>query len=102
MGVTEQVAEVYLLRHGESTANARRLFTGVLNPELTELGRDEARRAATLLREAGVHPGRVFCSALQRTIQTAQEMRAVMDLPPSPEIDWRLDDATTGRSPDSR
>lgn len=96
MGVTEGFAEVYLLRHGESTANARGLFTGVLDPELTEIGREEARRAAMLLLEADVHPARVFCSALQRTTQTAQEMSAVIDLPPHIEIDWRLDERNYG------
>lgn len=94
--MTEGSAEVYLLRHGESTANARGLFTGVLDPELTELGRDEARRAAMLLLDADVHPAWVFCSALQRTTQTAQEMSAVMDLPPQPEIEWRLDERNYG------
>ncbi|WP_162819195.1 2,3-bisphosphoglycerate-dependent phosphoglycerate mutase [Leifsonia aquatica] len=94
--MTEQFAEVYLLRHGESTANARGLFTGVLDPELTELGREEAHRAAMLLLEAGVHPARVFCSALQRTTQTAQEMSAVMDLPSNLEIDWRLGERNYG------
>ena len=95
MGVTERVAEVYLLRHGESTANARGLFTGVLNPGLSELGRDEARRAAMLLAQAGVRPTRVFCSALRRTIETAQEMGAVMDLPRA-EVEWRLDERNYG------
>ena len=95
MGVTERVAEVYLLRHGESTANAQGLFTGVLDPELTELGREEARRAAMLLLEAGVRPAQVLCSALRRTIETAQEMGAVMDLP-RVEVEWRLDERNYG------
>lgn len=95
MGVRERVAEVYLLRHGESTANARGLFTGVLNPGLSELGRDEARRAAMLLAQAGVRPTRAFCSALRRTIETAQEMGAVMDLPRA-EVEWRLDERNYG------
>lgn len=94
--------EVYLLRHGESTANAQGLFTGVLNPPLTERGRIEARGAGLLLKAAGIEPAVIFTSALERTIATAIEMKDVLLDDATIHIDWRLNErnygALTGQS----
>ncbi|WP_185276267.1 2,3-bisphosphoglycerate-dependent phosphoglycerate mutase [Leifsonia shinshuensis] len=94
--------EVYLLRHGESTANAQGLFTGVLNPPLTERGRIEARDAGLLLQAAGIRPVSIFASALERTIATALIVKDVLGLDADLRIEWRLNErnygALTGQS----
>lgn len=92
-----------LLRHGESTANAAGLFTGVLDVGLTERGFREARTAAKLITAAGVRPDVTYVSELRRTRQTAEILLRVLDLPSTPiRSDWRLDErnygALTGRS----
>ena len=46
-----------LLRHGESEWNAKNLFTGWVDVDLTEKGRAEAVRGGELLVEAGLLPG---------------------------------------------
>ena len=58
-----------LLRHGESTWNAKNLFTGWVDVNLSEKGEAEARAAGTLLRE--VAPDEVHTSLLVRAIHTA-------------------------------
>lgn len=94
--------EIYLLRHGESTANAQGLFTGVLNPPLTERGRVEAREAGLLLQAAGVRPAVIFASTLARTIDTARIVKGVLGDDADIRIDWRLNErnygALTGQS----
>jgi 2,3-bisphosphoglycerate-dependent phosphoglycerate mutase len=62
-----------LLRHGQSTWNAENLFTGWYDADLTELGRQEARRGGTLLAEAGILPDVVHTSLQVRAIRTANE-----------------------------
>ena len=47
-------ATVIVLRHGYSEYNARNIFTGWADPELSNRGREEARRAGSVLRESGV------------------------------------------------
>ncbi|WP_241565284.1 2,3-bisphosphoglycerate-dependent phosphoglycerate mutase [Paenirhodobacter populi] len=59
-----------LLRHGQSAWNARNLFTGIRDPDLTERGIEEARRAGKALREHGIIPDAWFTSALQRAYHT--------------------------------
>ncbi len=48
--------ELILLRHGESQWNAKNLFTGWVDVELSEKGVDEAKRGGEILRERGLLP----------------------------------------------
>ena len=59
-----------LVRHGESEWNLKNLFTGWKNPDLTEKGVAEARRAGKLLTAAGLKPSAFFTSALRRAQHT--------------------------------
>lgn len=95
MGV--RIAELYLLRHGESTANAAGLFTGILDAPLSAAGVTEAQHAARLLVEAGAVPDRIWISALSRTAETVAVMLPVF-LPTIPDVgaDWRLNERNYG------
>jgi 2,3-bisphosphoglycerate-dependent phosphoglycerate mutase len=60
-----------LLRHGESEWNAKNLFTGWVDVDLTEKGRAEALRGGQQLEEAGILPDVVHTSLQRRAITTA-------------------------------
>jgi 2,3-bisphosphoglycerate-dependent phosphoglycerate mutase len=60
-----------LLRHGHSEWNARNLFTGWVDVDLTADGHDEATRGGQLLAERGLLPDVVHTSVLRRAIRTA-------------------------------
>ncbi len=60
-----------LLRHGESEWNAKNLFTGWVDVDLTEKGRAEAVSGGEQLREAGLLPDVVHTSLQRRAISTA-------------------------------
>ena len=61
-----------LIRHGQSVWNAKNLFTGWIDVELSEKGRAEAKKAGELLKEAGIFPNICYTSYLKRAIHTAQ------------------------------
>ncbi|MGZ6797945.1 MAG: phosphoglyceromutase, partial [Nocardioidaceae bacterium] len=61
-----------LLRHGESTWNAKNLFTGWVDVALTEKGAAEATRGGALIADAGCLPDVLHTSVLRRAITTAQ------------------------------
>ena len=63
--------KLILLRHGESVWNAKNLFTGWVDVELSEKGKSEAHRAGQLLKEANLLPGVLHTSLLKRAIDTA-------------------------------
>jgi probable phosphoglycerate mutase len=59
-----------LLRHGQTALSVQRRYSGRGNPELTELGRQQAQAAARYLAERGGIAA-VVCSPLQRAYDTA-------------------------------
>ncbi|MFI5493123.1 phosphoglyceromutase [Actinoplanes sp. NPDC051859] len=61
-----------LLRHGESDWNAKNLFTGWVDVDLTAKGETEARRGGELLKEHGLLPDVVHTSLLRRAIRTSE------------------------------
>lgn len=86
-----------LLRHGESVFNAAERFTGWTDAELTEKGRDQARRAGRQLREAGHEFDFAMTSWLRRAVRTAWLAVEEMDRMWLPvESDWRLNERHFG------
>jgi 2,3-bisphosphoglycerate-dependent phosphoglycerate mutase len=65
------VGTLVLLRHGESEWNAKNLFTGWVDVDLTERGRAEASRSGELIVEHGLFPDILYTSLLRRAITTA-------------------------------
>ena len=63
--------KLILLRHGESIWNAKNLFTGWVDVELSEKGLQEAARGGQLLKEANLLPDVLHTSLLKRAIDTA-------------------------------
>jgi 2,3-bisphosphoglycerate-dependent phosphoglycerate mutase len=60
-----------LLRHGESAWNAKNLFTGWVDVDLTAQGEEEAIRGGKLLVERGLLPDVLHTSVLRRAIRTS-------------------------------
>jgi 2,3-bisphosphoglycerate-dependent phosphoglycerate mutase len=86
-----------LLRHGHSDWNARNLFTGWVDVDLNDQGREEAQRGGELLREAGILPDVVHTSVLRRAINTANIALDVADRHWVPvRRDWRLNERHYG------
>lgn len=86
-----------LLRHGQSAWNESNQFTGWVDVPLTDLGRQEGRRAGELLAASGLLPDIQFTSVLKRAIHTAQLALAAADRDWIPvERSWRLNERHYG------
>src|SRR5215216_3976475 len=59
-----------LVRHGQSDWNLKNLFTGWKDPDLTELGVEEAKAAGRRLKARGLSFDLAFTSALSRAQRT--------------------------------
>jgi 2,3-bisphosphoglycerate-dependent phosphoglycerate mutase len=64
------VSTLILLRHGESEWNAKNLFTGWADVDLTPYGEEQARQAGRMLREAGLPPDVLHTSLLTRSVRS--------------------------------
>ncbi len=86
-----------LLRHGESEWNAKNLFTGWVDVELSGKGRSEAVAGGRQLKEAGVLPDIVHTSLLRRAINTANAALDAADRHWIPvKRHWRLNERHYG------
>ena len=86
-----------LVRHGESDWNAKNLFTGWVDVDLTDKGRAEGVSAGEQLKEAGILPDIVHTSLLRRAITTANLSLDAADRHWIPvKRDWRLNERHYG------
>ena len=93
----DPAATLILLRHGESEWNAKNLFTGWVDVDLTDKGTQEAQRGGALLRESGLLPDVVHTSLLKRAIKTANIALDSADRPWIPvRRTWRLNERHYG------
>ena len=86
-----------LLRHGHSEWNAKNLFTGWVDVDLNDQGREEAVRGGQLLKDKGLLPTVVHTSVLRRAITTANLALDAADRHWIPvRRDWRLNERHYG------
>src|SRR4051812_32989788 len=86
-----------LLRHGDSEWNAKNLFTGWVDVDLSAKGESEARRGGEQLRDHGLLPDVLHTSLLRRAIRTANIALDVADRHWIPVArSWRLNERHYG------
>ncbi|WP_342800859.1 bifunctional RNase H/acid phosphatase [Nocardia sp. No.11] len=79
-GAVGRPTRLLLLRHGQTELSIERRYSGRGNPPLTDLGRDQAERAAKMLAAKG-DIAAVVTSPLQRARATAEAAAAALDVP---------------------
>ncbi len=91
------MADVVLLRHGESVWNKENRFTGWTDVDLSDQGRHEAGEAGRLLRDAGFVFDIAYTSVLKRAIRTCWMALDGLDQMWIPVVkDWRLNERHYG------
>jgi len=83
-----------LVRHGQSEWNLKNLFTGWKDPDLTEKGVEEAKRAGKLLAAHGLKFDVAFTSALIRAQHSCQ---LILDEVGQPSLETLRDQALNER-----
>lgn len=89
--------KVVLLRHGESIWNKENRFTGWTDVDLSEKGKEEAKKAGEVLNSEGYTFDIAYTSVLKRAIRTLWIVLDEMDLMWLPVIrHWRLNERHYG------
>lgn len=91
------MADLILLRHGESVWNQENRFTGWTDVDLSERGVHEAGQAAKALKKEGFFFDVAFTSVLKRAIRTLWIVQDQLDLMWIPvHVSWRLNERHYG------
>jgi len=86
-----------IIRHGFSEWNEKNLFTGWVDVELTDQGRQEAKRAGLVMLEHNFTPDVLFTSVLKRAIETADLALSEMNINDiETNRTWRLNERHYG------
>lgn len=89
--------ELVFIRHGFSEWNAKNLFTGWRDVNLTERGVEEAKSAGQKLKEAGYEFDIAFTSVLTRAIKTCNIVLEESNQLWIPQVkNWRLNERHYG------
>ena len=72
--------KIVLVRHGESQWNLENRFTGWVDVDLSEKGREEAKKGGLALKKEGYIFDIVFTSVLKRAIHTSLIVLDELDL----------------------
>ena len=91
------MAQIVLLRHGESQWNKENRFTGWTDVDLSDKGTEEAHSAGKILKQEGFVFDVAFTSFLKRAVRTLWIVLEEMDLAWIPEYkSWRLNERHYG------
>ena len=74
------MTDLILVRHGRTEANASGLLLGRLDPDLDELGREQATALAGAVEQLGSPIGAVVSSPLKRALQTASAFETSIEV----------------------
>jgi len=96
-GAEPSMADLVLIRHGQSVWNQQNLFTGWVDCPLSEKGEDEARAAGQSLKGKQDF-NLVFTSTLGRAIQTAELLLQEMGVNAQETVrSWEINERYYGR-----
>ena len=82
------MSKIYLVTHTESMHHTEGLVGGWYDANLTERGRDQASQVATALQQRITNTPRLFSSDLNRAMQTAEPISALLNcaIEPTPDL----------------
>jgi len=85
----------YMIRHGETEANAARLMAGSLDSPLTPKGRQQAKDTQIIIENLEIKPRAIVHSQLSRARNTAKILNTNLNLPMHEDADlaeWHAGD----------
>ena len=71
----------YMVRHGETSTNLKRIATGQMDVSLTENGVNQATDCKRIIHAKGIQPDIIICSGLKRTKETADIINEDLNCP---------------------
>ena len=90
------MSKLILTRHGQSIWNAENRFTGWVDVELSEKGKEEAKKSGELLNKLNIRINISYTSYLKRAIETLTIILKSLSLPMKFNTAWELNERHYG------
>ena len=90
------MSKLILTRHGQSTWNAENRFTGWVDVDLSEKGKEEAKKSGELIKKLNIKIDISYTSYLKRAIETLTIILKTLNLPIKFNTSWELNERHYG------
>ena len=90
------MSKLILTRHGQSIWNAENRFTGWVDVDLSEKGKEEAKKSGELIRKLNIKIDISYTSYLKRAIETLTIILKILNLPMKFNTAWELNERHYG------
>ena len=90
------MSKLILTRHGQSIWNAENRFTGWVDVDLSDKGKEEAKKSGELIRELNIKIDVCYSSYLKRAIETLTIILKTLNLPMKFNTSWELNERHYG------
>ena len=90
------MSKLILTRHGQSTWNAENRFTGWVDVDLSEKGKEEAKKSGELIKELNIKIDVSYTSYLKRAIETLTIILKKLNLSMKFNTAWELNERHYG------
>ena len=90
------MSKLILTRHGQSTWNAENRFTGWVDVDLSEKGKEEAKKSGELIRKLNIKIDISYTSYLKRAIETLTIILKTLNLSMKFNTAWELNERHYG------
>ena len=90
------MSKLILTRHGQSTWNAENRFTGWVDVDLSEKGKEEAKKSGELIRKLNIKIDISYTSYLKRAIETLTIILKTLNLSIKFNTSWKLNERNYG------
>ena len=90
------MSKLILTRHGQSVWNAENKFTGWVDVDLSDKGREEAKKSGELLKVLNIRIDISYTSYLKRAIETLTIILKLLSLPMKFNTAWELNERHYG------
>ena len=90
------MSKLILTRHGQSTWNAENRFTGWVDVDLSEKGKEEAKKSGELIRKLNIRIDISYTSYLKRAIETLTIILKTLNLSIKFNTSWKLNERNYG------
>tara|TARA_B100000161_G_scaffold242833_1_gene196140 strand:+ start:19 stop:738 length:720 start_codon:yes stop_codon:yes gene_type:complete len=90
------MSKLILTRHGQSTWNADNRFTGWVDVDLSEKGKEEAKKSGELIKKLNIKIDICYTSYLKRSIETLTIILNILNLSMKFNTAWELNERHYG------
>ena len=92
----QKKAILVILRHGNTLANKKGIYSGWIDEDISTLGVTQARKAARAIQQRGIQFDSAYCSFLQRSYHTIDIILKELGQNITAIRDWRLNECHCG------